>query len=479
MKRLPFLLLMFALFSCAPAEEEVSVVQLFEAPEGILPSNDVEAAVNEEDVFVYDTRVNHDHTWSWETPITTNPVVLFDFDNFAAVSLTYPNEITSVVIRPLALNVSASIDGNTVSFVLSEPRSYVVEVNGDVTQAVHIFTNYIDHDAPDPSNLPEDMIYYGPGVHQIGTVQLSSNDHVYIAGGAYLEGQFKGYNVSNVIIEGRGIISGESFVRDSEHWFIPYEFIQSDHLVLEGITILDPAGWAIHSNFNTDVLISRVNIITARQNGDGISLQSNHNVNVKYVFARTWDDSLVVKNYDNGTSSNIEFDEITIWTDLAQSMEIGYETNGASIDNVTFQNITVLHNFHKPVISIHNGDQAIISNITYRNIVIEDAQTIGDERYVLTDNLLIELAIVDHSIWSSSSTRGQIDGVLFDEIFIMDGRNDLRIRIAGYDDLHQISNVVFRNVTVLNEPISSTSNMVFVLDYTNNILFEHDEDSSE
>lgn len=85
---------------------------------------------------------------------------------------------------------------------------------------------------------------------------------------------------------------------------------------------------------------------------------------------------------------------------LAQSMEIGYETNkgdkeNSTIENVTFEDITVLHNFHKPVLSIHNADNAAISNVTYKNIVVEDAcMGLGDGT-----KELIDLQVLTNSGW--------------------------------------------------------------------------------
>ena len=87
--------------------------------------------------------------------------------------------------------------------------------------------------------------------------------------------------------------------------------------------------------------MNNIKIITARQNGDGISVQSCKNVNINGGFVRSWDDSLVVKNVERGTTKDVTFDGVTVWTDLAQSMEVGYETNGATMNNITFKNITV------------------------------------------------------------------------------------------------------------------------------------------
>jgi len=447
--------------------------EIFEIPDESLRSDKAEVYVNGREVFVYETRVNHAHIWSWDVPDTMNDVALFDFNENVEVEVVFDDLVEEVVIRPLSANIVASISGNTVTFTLSEPQGYVIEINGDTDNVLHLFTNYIDDDKPDLDNLPPNMMYYGPGIHNIGTVEVLSNKVVYLAGGAYISGRFIGFRVGNVTIRGRGIITGEDYVRDENNWFIPYEFNKSKDLVLDGITFLDPAGWVINSNFNTNVVINRINIITSRSNGDGISIQSNHDVFVTNSFVRTWDDSLVVKNYDNGTSSNIHFENITIWTDLAQSMEIGYETDGATMDNITFENITVIHNFHKAVISIHNGDQALITNVVFRNIIIEDAQMIGDYHYDPNDNFLIDITVVDSSNWSTSDTRGNVNYVTIENVTVIDGRDDLWIRVIGYDENHLVKNVTISNLVIKGQHIDDISDMnVYINAFVEDLVFE-------
>lgn len=154
---------------------------------------------------------------------------------------------------------------------------------------------------------------------------------------------------------------------------------ESQNVSVSGIGILNPNAWCVELYSCDNVDISGIKIISARPNGDGISVQSCRNVTVRDSFIRTWDDSLVVKNYSNrkgSDSADILFDGCQLWTDLAQSMEIGYETNKGgklrpAIQNVTFSNITVLHNFHKPVMSIHNADDAEVSGILFRDITVD------------------------------------------------------------------------------------------------------------
>ncbi|MBX6357410.1 MAG: hypothetical protein IRZ05_16355, partial [Micromonosporaceae bacterium] len=59
-----------------------------------------------------------------------------------------------------------------------------------------------------PAAHDPDVLYLGPGVHHLGTVQLHSNQTVYLAGGAWVEAAFKGVGLENVVIKGRGVLSG-------------------------------------------------------------------------------------------------------------------------------------------------------------------------------------------------------------------------------------------------------------------------------
>ena len=186
-------------------------------------------------------------------------------------------------------------------------------------------------------------------------------------------------------------------------------------------------------------------------------------------FVRSWDDSLVVKNYDLGVSSDILFERMVIWTDLAQSMEIGYETYGAYIDHVTFKDINVLYNFHKAVISIHNGDQADITNIIFENILVEEANMIGDNVLSDDDNFLIDIGIVYNELWSTSFERGNISNITIKNVEVLQGIPNLKINISGYDDDHMIKNVSLENIVVQGESFSFENMRLYITNYINEL----------
>lgn len=79
-----------------------------------------------------------------------------------------------------------------------------VEVNGDIFHHLQLFANPIEDARPDPAD--PNVIYYGPGIHQVGRVVVPSGKTVYLAGGALAEGAFLVNHAENVRILGRGIL---------------------------------------------------------------------------------------------------------------------------------------------------------------------------------------------------------------------------------------------------------------------------------
>lgn len=162
----------------------------------------------------------------------------------------------------------------------------------------------------------------------------------------------------------------------------------------------------------------------------------------------------MVKGYD-GDSRRIRFDDCVLWTDLAQSCEIGYEARADVIEDITFENITVLHNFHKPAMSIHNSDRALIRNVVFCNITVEDAQMgEGDG-----SNLLMELTTTK-SQWSKDLQRGSIRNVLFENITVLSGKENA-IRIFSFKKDANIDEVTIRNITILGRHIQGMDDIKY------------------
>lgn len=444
-------------------------------------------------VPVYNVKVNMSNNWTPNNYSRRN-------SGFASIGMKEKvniklqsnfNFLDDVVIRPLGRNVEYELDNNrrVLSFEITKPGQYIVEIRSN--RVLHLFVE--DLDVMNKAQQSGTM-YFGPGIHtksndnRIGgnnVVNLSSNSKVQFAPGAFVFAKFMANNASNIQIFGPGYIDGSSFDRDAEKGTVtvPLEFNYCSNITIKDVSCIDPAGWTYNMYFCNGVKISNIKIISSRSNGDGISIQSCQNVEVSDSFVRSWDDSLVVKNYprwDNrsveGTTRSVHFNNCLIWTDLAQSMEIGYECVGKVMDDIVFNNITVLHNYHKAILSIHNGNNADITNVQFTNITIEDAAMgRGDG-----NKYLIDFRNVHSSTWSDQhkvTSLGSVDTVLVENVLVIKGIENPLVAVEGCleqrsaypKEVHYVKNVTIKDFKLYDQVLTSSYSKIMTNQYTTNL----------
>ncbi|MCS7202462.1 MAG: discoidin domain-containing protein [Dictyoglomus sp.] len=432
---------------------------IYEAPKTMKPAQGIKVKVGGHEVFVYDIPVNPHRRWlgNNEIELSSTPMCYFDFSGgIIRIEITKDKEIKSCNILPSSFNIIPNISGKNVTFFIRDPGFYTVIFDDSPENALHIFANPIEENIPDKND--PNVIFIEPGEWIIDNIPLQSGQTLYLSGGAVLHTSIHGIFLNNITIKGRGIIDGsiwKNWLTPGEIARVPINLRNSKGITIEGIIITNPNAWALNLYECENTIIKNVKIITARQNGDGITIQSSRNIHVSDSFVRSWDDSLVIKNYA-GDSKFINFNNIQIWTDLAQSMEIGYETNKGMKENpiisdISFRDITVLYNFHKPVISIHNSDNALVKNIYYENIIVENA--LMGEGDAGENNQLIDFAILS-SQWSSTKERGNVRNVYINNVKVLKGKFPPS-RIIGYDENHTIENVNIKNLVILGKEIKS------------------------
>lgn len=444
------------------AGEGQTLLTIYEGPKTMTSSETALITANGQELFVYDVMVNHQHIWSDDVLPSDTPMTYFDFSGEVTIDIQMPGlskAVESAVVLPTSCGIVPTVSEGHVQFTITEPGQYTVVYNNNVNKATHIFANPIETDLPD-FNDPN-VLYIGPGEWTMDAIALEDNQTLYLSGGAVLHSIISVANAENVRICGRGMIDGSDCIAWNQAGStarVPIDLNHAKNVTVEGITLVNSNCWNLNSFASKNVTVDNVKIISGRQNGDGFTFQSCTDHVVTNCFVRSWDDSLVLKNY-SGSTKGITFRDIQVWTDLAQSMEIGYETDkGLTLDpeisDVLFENITVLYNFHKPVISIHNSDDAYIHDITYRNIMVENAFMQGDNG---NNKELIEMHMLK-SGWSTVTDEyGSIDNVLIDGLTVVntaDGKVP-ESRFLGHGPENQITNVTIRNVTILGKQITS------------------------
>jgi len=470
----------FHSYEGSEANKENSMIGLYSITNSYLKFTGYEVYVDGEKTDLYKVMTNNTYVFSPNN---------FQRDEASVISMRMEGKADFVIRTPFSLNGEASLKPlshgicpvvnenlQTISFTLYNSGQYTLEINGSVKNVLHIFINSYEK-VFDSYKTAENTIYFGPGIHDSSNdARINQNGKVYIESGqtvvvdyqAVVRAGFVSYGEKEIKLIGGGIIDGSVFERDSSKGtrLIPVDFEYCEDVLISGLTFLDPAGWCLNLYFQNMVRVDNIKIITSRANGDGISVQSCQNVNVTNSFVRTFDDSLVVKNYPyyddhshEGTTSNISFDNCLIWTDLAQSMEIGYETIGETMENINFSNITILHALHKAPISIHNANNANIKNISYTNITIDDpSMGKGDG-----ENIFIDIEVRYSSTWSDNwvkTSLGSITGVSIKNILVRGTKSNLPIIIQGTFDNrdnteHYVNNVLMSDILINGNKIDS------------------------
>ena len=473
------------------AKNEVFIPRI---EDGVEKYSQLRMYICDKQVPIYNVKTNMSQSWTAEAASRqNNAYATFGLKGKVTVKLQANFAfLDDVYIRPTNRNIPFTIDNDrrVISFTISDIGQYTIELRSKRT--LHLFVENIDI----MTNSDPDVIYFAPGIHNKendnrinnrNTINLSSNQKVYIAPGAFIYGKFSANNSSNISISGPGYIDGQIFDRNPNRGtvLVPIDISQCTNVTLKDFACVDPAGWCFNMFFCNEVVIDNVKVISSRSNGDGISIQSCQNVNVTNSFLRTWDDSLVVKNYPlynnksvEGTTKHIHFSNCLIWTDLAQSMEIGYECVGEVMEDIAFDNIIVLHNFHKAVFSIHNANNANIKNVRFTNITVEDASIgRGDG-----NKYLVDLRNLFNATWSTNhkiTSLGSIDGVAISNVRVLRGIDDPAILVKGTLETrqeypkegHYVANVTINDFYLYDKVINKDNCNYQTNEYTNNVNF--------
>lgn len=381
------------------------------------------------------------------------------------VTLLNPSDrIKDLKIRPMRLNLPHAVarDRRSLTFTLDRPRKVSVEINGRLDPL------FVFADEPDVPDL-EATHYFGPGLHRIpgnGTLELKSNERVYIAAGAIVEGRFHlETGSSNITIRGRGILSGGEWpeLKVDPEWQARHAAIHtrgSHHFRLEGLTLVQSTTWQIamddfsrggdathHNDYR--------NIKTVSWNGctDGVWVTGDHN-RVDDVFFFNNDDFFVTKGGRNTHISNA-----VVWGGAWGRFFLFFNffANTPPVENLIVENVDMIGKEGAKTLFLFEDrkDPARrnvkpTKNVTFRNIVFEERRRPGNSNNTAYNKArFIEL--------DTELVPGTVSGLVFDNI-------DLDQLFADEGEMlgtasSPVDGVTFRNIKVRGRPVRSWEDM--------------------
>lgn len=486
----------FALF----AHALVAQPTIYPVPAGLSPSPDYEVFVNGQKVFVY------------ASPIPA-AFCSFDINGPVQVIIKANRDLKWVDVRPRTANIQPLFKDSTIVLNLTKPTQLSIEVNGSLRAPLFLFAN--TPEAGKPKKNDPNVIYFEAGkIHYPGIINVTSNQTVYVEGGAVVVGVIKAKGANNIKIMGRGVFNGTYNNRFNDlvvkaaandtallrtmtgtyHHFL--EFTDCNNVTIDGITLTNSTTWQVVPIHSNNVNINNIKIVSDQASDDGIDVVRSTNVHIQHSFIRTKDDCVVIKAHLKYEPSdgvdNVLVEHCTFWNALwGNAIEIGFELNAAEVKNIIFRDIDVIHVEAGAVISIHNAGKARVKNIIFENIRIEDArQKLFDfaifrsqysedgtrdekERRRLYLNGAWDgvLHVPASERAAHMPYRGHISDVLLKDISITDGLFPYSI-FYGADEQHQVKNITIQNLQVHGKKITKLSDAKFYMENTGNVVLK-------
>ena len=374
------------------------------------------------------------------------------------ITIKAPEKITEFQIRPKSRNITGRVNGRELTFSISGPQKLYVEIN-DLPHLA-IFANPLETEVPKKNDAG--VIYYAPGAYNLGTINLKSNQTIYIAGGAVVTANVRGYGVENVKITGRGILNGN--VRISE----------SSNIEVNGIFIRNTHGWC---NTITDchhTIYNNVKVFSYKTvwGIDGINPVSCKDFLINDCFIRTRDDCISIKS-EKGSErfpvKDINTDSIRVLNNLlvgwqhADGVTLGFELQGGTVQNVLVKNCDILRARGQGRTGGHSAFSIVcdgpsdVKNIRYEDIRVEDE--------IEYKNL--ELIVTEGRRYGTDGP-GHITGVYLKNIHW--ANKDKPFVIAGVPG-NWVVDVTFDNCYLAGKPINGFKDADFQTEFTKDIKF--------
>jgi hypothetical protein len=430
---------------CGLAAE--AAVVTYPAPASEALSSEYEVVAEGKKVDVYTARVLDPpfagKQWDYGGPYA---FANFDMAGRVTVKVRAKRSLRNTIVRPEYPDVRLQVeDEHTVSISFGSPRKISVEPDGRKGPLL-LFANPMEQEVPKAGS--PGVIYFGPGLHRPGRVEVGDHQTVYLAGGAVVKGAIAAHG-SNIRILGRGILDGS----DYEWRKGPANFtvgITGTNVEVSGITIRGSSHWTIVPNASHDVTVRNVKICGGRvQNDDGINPCNSQNVHITDCFIRTDDDCVALKGLDlghpNNNVENIVVENCSLWCDRARIFLLGHESRAAFMRNITLRNLEVIH-FTMTAFLLEPGEEMRLEDVRIENVRVH-----GEGQR--------ELARLKPTVnqYMQNKVPGHVLGVHLKNVKVYGTPGPYLIQLEGADAQHQVQDVTLERVKVLGQEIKADS----------------------
>ena len=386
-------------------------------------------------------------------------------------------EIIPLMVNPETVEVLPGVkeyphwieDGKVVVYVSEGDKASVV-INGDLEHPVFLFVHSLETDKP--SKDDPNVIYFEAGkIHdKQPKLTATSNQTIYIEGGAIVLGAVYIQNAENVTIAGHGIMDDYHTTNDPSCWGM--RLYKCKNVTVKDILLANMHGWTTYTVQSEDVTFDNYKVVAAWNDynntgveNDGMGVMCGKRIKYLNTFSYSHDDTYVVKSGKwsyTGEVEDVLYDGCMAWNRWGgNAFEIGYEVP-YNISNIRYRNCYVLrsaisigYTFRHGAMAIHNSGKATVSDVSYENIYIDNPDEFGFYFSIIKTSY----SLPDGEVWAP----GNINGVTMKNIY-MYNKPPYGNSIYGYDADHTVKNISIENLVIDGQQCTSAKDANICID---------------
>ena len=398
-------------------------------------------------------------------------VATFGADGLVRVEII-PNMVMpeTVEVLPKVKEYPHWIENGKVVVYVSEGDKASVVINGDVEHPLFLFVHSLETDKP--SKDDPNVIYFEAGkIHdRQPKLVASSNQTIYIEGGAIVLGAIYIQNAENITIAGHGIMDDYHTVSDPSCWGM--RLYNCKNVLVKDILLANMHGWTTYTVQSDDVTFDNYKVVAAWNDynntgveNDGIGILCGKRIKYLNTFSYSHDDTYVVKSGKwiyTGEVEDVLYDGCMAWNRWGgNAFEIGYEVP-LNISNIRYRNCYVLrsaisigYTFRHGAMAIHNSGKATVSDVSYENIYIDNPDEFGFYFSIIKTSY----SLPEGEVWAP----GNINGVTMKNIY-MYNKPPYGNSIYGYDADHTVKNISIENLVIDGQQCTSAKDANICID---------------
>ena len=352
------------------------------------------------------------------------------------VEVTSARTVNSVEIFPKQFGITPIKNGNKITFTLSSPKKIIVRINGTWDRSLSLWADDLESGAPNPED--PGVIYFGPGVHNIGqNYTVKSGETVYIAGGAVVCGSFRNEHYSgipvqngqspimdsDITIRGKGILYGGDLKWTSGYTTLILKSIEN--LTVKDVMIIGTPYWLNDFVGSENITINNTKLISCyHYNTNGWRGNRTKNMTVDDNFVWMEDDGLTFDGSENMRVTNYVANKTHSSAIVFMNFGTPFAARNVLIDGLYVPCTKDLFEFRHYGVS--DFSNIIVKNVYADNVTHDHfAITIGQVRGVDSSDTCI--------------TFGNYYDILFENINTPDKAG----HIEGFNAFSKVSHITF------------------------------------